>query len=381
VRRIFLLVGAIVFVDTMFFAALTPLLPEYADRFDLTKLGAGVLAAAYPAGVLAGGIPSGLLATRVGVRRTTIGGLLVMTATTVVFGFAGSVVLLDAARFAQGVASACAWTAGFAWLLGETPARRRGEVMGAAIGTAIVGALFGPVLGGIASGIGTRATFSGVGFITLVLAAWAVGTHAPAAGGGSSLRLLWASFGSPRVRAGLWLVMLPALLFGTMGVLAPLRLSDLGFGAVAIGGVFLVSAGLEASIAPIVGRISDRQGRRLPLAFGLAGSATMAALLPWPRWDWLLAVTVVLAAMCFGTFWTPAMSLLIDAGEQVGLDHALAFALINLAWAPGQALGAAAGGGLARATSDKVPLLALSAACVVSFAALRVAPRPVPARR
>ena len=40
------LVGGIVFVDTMFFAALTPLLPDYADEFDLSKAGAGVLSAA-----------------------------------------------------------------------------------------------------------------------------------------------------------------------------------------------------------------------------------------------------------------------------------------------------------------------------------------------
>jgi MFS family permease len=370
VRRILLLVGAIVFVDTMFFAALTPLLPHYADRFDLSKLGAGVLAAAYAAGVLVGGIPSGLLATRLGVRPTTIAGLLVMTATTVAFGLADSVVVLDAARFAQGVASACAWTAGFAWLLGETPTERRGEVMGAAIGTAIVGALFGPVLGGIAAEVGTRAAFAGVGALTLGLAGWALATHAPPARRGSSLGRLWASFGSDRVRAGLWFVMLPALLFGTMAVLAPLRLSDLGFGAVAIGGVFLVAAGVEAALSPIAGRISDRRGRRLPLAVGLAGSATVAALLPWPERGWALAALVVLAAMCFGTFWTPAMSLLVDAGEEVGLDHALAFALINLAWAPGQALGAAVGGGLARATSDKVPFLILSGACLASLAAL-----------
>jgi MFS family permease len=371
VRRILLLVGAIVFVDTMFFAALTPLLPHYADRFELSKLGAGILAAAYPAGVLIGGIPSGVLATKVGVRPTTIGGLLVMAGTTAVFGFADSVVLLDGARFAQGLASACAWTAGFAWLLGAAPAHRRGEVIGAAIGTAIVGALFGPVLGGIASEIGARTAFTGVGVLTLLLTAWAVATQAPPARRGASLALLWASFGSPRVRAGLWFVMLPALLFGTMSVLAPLRLSNLGFGALAIGTVFLVSAGLEAALNPIVGRASDRLGRLLPITIGLAGSATLAALLPWPRWGWLLAPTVVVAAMCFGTFWTPAMSLLIDAGERVGLDHALAFVLINLAWAPGQALGAAAGGGIARATSDKVPFLLLSGACVVSLVALR----------
>ena len=39
-RRLLFLVGGIVFVDTMFFAVLTPLLPDYADKYDLSKAGA-----------------------------------------------------------------------------------------------------------------------------------------------------------------------------------------------------------------------------------------------------------------------------------------------------------------------------------------------------
>ena len=56
-RRVLLLVGSIVFVDTLFFAALTPLLPHYADELGLGKAGAGVLAAAYPAGCVLRGDP------------------------------------------------------------------------------------------------------------------------------------------------------------------------------------------------------------------------------------------------------------------------------------------------------------------------------------
>ena len=67
-RKLLLLVGGIVFVDTMFFAALPPLLPDYADEFGLSKAGAGVLSAAYPAGALVGGVPSGLATARVGAR-------------------------------------------------------------------------------------------------------------------------------------------------------------------------------------------------------------------------------------------------------------------------------------------------------------------------
>jgi MFS family permease len=59
-RRLLFLVGAIVFVDTMFFAALTPLLPHYSHELGLSKAHAGMLAGAYPAGCLVGAIPGGL---------------------------------------------------------------------------------------------------------------------------------------------------------------------------------------------------------------------------------------------------------------------------------------------------------------------------------
>ena len=36
-RRLLLLASAIVFVDTMFFAAVVPLLPRLSDDFDLSK--------------------------------------------------------------------------------------------------------------------------------------------------------------------------------------------------------------------------------------------------------------------------------------------------------------------------------------------------------
>ncbi|HZT54261.1 MAG TPA: MFS transporter, partial [Gaiellaceae bacterium] len=77
-RRVLFITGSVVFVDTVFFAALTPLVPHYADRFGLSKAGAGLLAAAYPVGVLAGSIPSGLLAARIGVRPASTLGLLLV---------------------------------------------------------------------------------------------------------------------------------------------------------------------------------------------------------------------------------------------------------------------------------------------------------------
>ena len=369
-RRLLLLIGAVVFVDTMFFAALTPLLPQYADEHDLSKAGAGVLAAAYAAGALVGGIPGGLAAARLGVKPALLLGLGGMAVTTVVFGFAETVWLLDGARFLQGFSSSFSWTAGLAWIVAAAPGDRRGEAIGTAMGAAIFGALFGPVLGGVAAVTGTGAAFASVAVLALALGVWAARTPAFAPGARQPLRMLLRALADARIAAAVWLVALPALLFGTLGVLAPLRLDALGLGSLAIGATFLVAASIEGLLSPVLGRVSDRRGRLLPLRVGLAGSAVVAAMLPWLGVGWLLASLVVLAAASFGTFWTPAMSLLADRAEALGLDYAYGFALVNLAWAPGAATGAAGGGALARATSDAVPYLALSTACVLTLALL-----------
>jgi MFS family permease len=371
-RRLLLLVGAIVLVDTMFFAALTPLLPHYVDEFGLGKAGAGVLQAMYPIGALVAGIPSGVAAARFGVRRTVLIGLTLLAITTVAFGLANSLWLLFLARFLQGVSSAFSWTGGLAWLVAAAPAGQRGRLIGSAFGAAIAGALFGPVLGAVASFTGTAPAFGVVAGLAVVLAVAAASTPSAPPERPQPLRMLGDALRfDRRIQAGVWLCLLPALLFGTLSVLAPLRLSDLGWGAAAVGGTYLVSAALEAGWAPVLGRISDQVGRFKPLQAALLSSAVVAALLPWPRSAWVLAFLVVCAGFAFGSFWTPAMSMVTDTAERRGLDYGYAFALVNLAWAPGQAGGAAIGGAVASATSDAVAYLCLSVLCLFTLVVTR----------
>ncbi len=370
-RRVLFITGSVVFVDTVFFAALTPLVPHYADRFGLSKAGAGLLAAAYPVGVLAGSIPSGLLAARIGVRPASTLGLLLVAASSTTFGFAGSAGLLDATRFVQGIGSACAWTAALTWIVEVAPPSRRGDLIGRTMGVAIGGAMLGPVLGGAASLVGTGEAFTGVAAVAVAVAALALRTDAPRLRTGQPVERMAAALRDPRIVGGLWLVALPALLFGTTSLLVPLHLARLGAGAVALSGVFLAAVSLEACVSPLVGRIADRRGRLLPLSIGLAASAAGAAVLPWPSAPALLGLLAVLASAAFGVFWVPAMAMLADSADRIDLHPAWAFALMNLAWAPGQALGSAAGGGIAHATADAVPFLALSGACLLTLAALR----------
>ena len=161
-RRLLLLASAIVFIDAMFFAAIVPLLPQFAEEFDLSKTGAGILAAAYPAGTLLGSLPGGWLAARLGVRATVVVGLALLITASITFAFANSIVVLDIARFVQGLGSAASWAGALGWLIGAAPRERRGELIGSAMGAAIVGALLGPVLGAAAAGLGTEVVFTAV---------------------------------------------------------------------------------------------------------------------------------------------------------------------------------------------------------------------------
>jgi len=369
-RRLLLLASAIVFVDTVFYAALTPLLPRYSEQFDLTKTGAGVLGAAYAAGTFVGALPGGWLAARLGTRPTVLVGLGLMAVSSVAFAFAQSIAMLDLARFVQGIGGACSWAGAMGWLIGAAPPDRRGALLGSAMGAAIFGTLFGPVLGAAADALGPQPVFSGVGVVGLLLAVWALRTPAAPRLGGR-LRDLLGALRDRRVVAGMWLATLPGLLFGAIGVLGPLRLDALGVGATAIAAAYLLAGALEAGVSPVVGRISDRHGRLAPALAGVLSGGVVVALLPWPTTAWLVGALIVLSAPTIGILWTPGMALLADGAAALRIEQGMAFALMNLAWAIGQTTGAAASARVADALGDQVPYLALAAVCALTFVALR----------
>jgi MFS family permease len=368
--RLVLVIGAVVFVDTMFYAAIAPLLPALAHELRLSKLSAGVMTASYPIGTLVGSLPGGVLVARAGPKFTVCAGLALLACSTLAFGFLDNAVLLDAARFVEGIGGACSWAGGLAWIVADAQAERRGELIGGTIGAAIAGSLFGPVIGTVATAIGRGPAFSGVVILAVLLIVWARRLPSLHAASEQGLHELGRAFGEREIVVGMWLVALPAVASGLINVLGPLRLHRLGASATGIGAAFLAAAALEAVISPAIGRLSDRLGRLVPLRFGLACATGVLVCFTVPESPVLLAVVVVAVSAALAAFWAPAMAMLSEAAAAGGLDQGLAAALMNLAWAGGQIVGAGGGGAVAKAAGDVLPVMVAAGFCALTLAAL-----------
>ena len=368
VRRLLLLVSSIIFVDALLFSALTPLIPGYAEQFDLSKAGVGLLVGAYGAGALFGGVPGGLAAAHYGPKRAVVGGLVLLSVSSFAFALADSAVALGAARFVQGVASTATWAGALAWISVAAPRERRGEVIGTAFGVAIFGAILGPVFGGVAELVSIELAFAIVGASTLVFAGLA-SMGEPARRESASFAGLGRAFRDHRFLGGLWLNMLPAMLFGLLIVLAPLALDDAGWGTFAIAGVFFGAGLAEVVLNPVLGRYTDRVGRLMPIRAALMASTVVALGLAVSSTAALIAALVCAASISFGSLYTPGMSLTSRRAESAGLAQGLAFGVMNTSWAFGELVGPTLGGGLAESAGDLVPYSVGACLCALTLAA------------
>jgi MFS family permease len=295
-----------------------------------------------------------------------------MGSSSVAFAFVNGFWPLAAARFVQGCGSGFTWAGAFAWLLASAPRERRGELIGTALGAAVFGALFGPVVGAGAALLGRGVVFTAVGASAVLLGVWTLRIESvPPPPEQPSWTAVSRALRNSAFVGGLLLMALPSLLWGVLSTLAPLQLSDFGWGAAAIGAVWLVGAALETALSPVAGRMIDRRGVLVPVQLALLISvAVSVGLAATPR-PLLYVPLLIVASGSYGVLFTPAFALIADGAERSDLPQGMAFGVMNAAWASGALIGPAVGGAVAAATGDVVPYLVSAVLCAVALAGVR----------
>ena len=367
-RRVFVAAIAVVAADGVLFSLIAPAVPRLADRHDLSDAGVALIFAAFPAAMLAVGAFGAGIVERIGRRRAMLagGGLLILA--TVAFTFAADPMGLFLARAVQGAGGGLAWTGAIAAVAGAYPASERGVRLAALESAAGGSGLVGPVVGGVAlDGVGFGATFLGAaGVVALaLLPAWLMRDVA-SAGAHAGVRAILRVMAQPAARAA---VIGTVVVGGVLALLEPLLPLDLderlGLSATSIGLVFAAGSAAYLVSAPLMGRLSDRRGRRLPVVGGLL---LTAVALPFVAVGpaWVPVVGFVVVGIGMGSAIAPSGALVSEGVDDAGLEGAYGFggALLVFVFAAGYLAGPLLGG------VASLGLSFLAVTCVAAVAVL-----------
>lgn len=364
-------VGAAIFVDSLLYSVVVPVLPAYAGRLGASPTAIGALFASYAAALLLATPVAAAAADRFGRRWPLLLGSLGVAAATLLFALATAYPALLAARAAQGAAAAAVWTGGVALVAELVPPDRLGQAMGGVLASMSAGLIAGPPVGGLlVEAFGPRAPFlacAAVAAAVCLLPAALVRAGRPgqrpgpapdtraaarsgraAAAPAAGLRALLAD---REIRGPLGAVVLGAAALSMLEPLLPADLAGrLGAGSLAIGLVFGAATLAHGAVSPLVGRLADSCPRARLVPGGLLGMAVTAPFLAGPRS--LAAVTTLLVAfaVAYSFVLVPVLSRLAGVvRDRPGYGYAAVYGLFNITYAVGMFAGPLAGGAAAAA--------------------------------
>lgn len=263
---------------------LTPLLPDIRNDFGVSIATAGVIVGSYGLARLVTDLPAGFLLDRIGHRRLTIAGLVLLVLSSFLGLGAGTVAMLIVARAGAGISVAIVSTVILAGLSSTATLTNRGKVMSLFHVANNVGIAAYPLIGGIVGAVmGWRATFGvTIGLVivaALILVPVLLRIH-PRQGAAPR-----ASAPDPRVLHGRPRAI--AIAATNIGVVAnminrhgfrntvlPLyAATSLGLGGISIATAIALMSITGLMVATPGGMLGDRIGRRRVIATGLAAIA------------------------------------------------------------------------------------------------------------
>jgi MFS family permease len=368
-RRMFVLMYALVFLDEVALLGLVPLLPGYTRIYGLSTAEAAALLSAAPLAIVVASIPAGRLSDRLGSRRVTLAAGVIIVVSTAGIAAADGFAALLAARAAFGLASGTIWSAGLAWIGDSAPAHRRSAALGTVITVAGVGGMAGPVFCGyLADNVGRGAPWAVISGATVlvVLALLAANPGNRVAHEHVPLRLVTGKMRREPLLAGAVAIMLlGGVGDGIANLIAPLQLSDNGLSEGTIGLWFSVGAALFIVASAVTTRMGERAVSLRAAAFFAALQA--AVLLP----VLVSSATAVVVFIVLGRFAVAALPYTIGyplaavGSARLGLGTGTVNGLLGLVWGAGSFVSPPVAGVIADAIGDRGAYALLVGFCLI----------------
>ena len=326
--------------EALFKSTIAPMLPSIVRQFGLSHTMGGVLVAAFAVGFAVGTYPALQLTSKIGPRATTMIGVACVAAGALCFAVGAPDGLLFAGRGLAGFGSVAIYSGGIALAMTGVGDENRGATIGTIYSGSYAGAAIGPLIGTAATVFGRSPVFGLLASAPLAVTALLSRLPRVVAAPAVNLALIRGYLRSGRVRLGLWITSLPAFGGGVFAVSGAYLLDEAGASALMIGIAFCGMAVITTILEPILGRVSDKWGRRRPLfILMLVTGIAMSMLIPIHE-RVALAVLIAIAGSFFSVVDGPGFALVGDGVESLGGNAAATTFLVNLSWGPFAALGA-----------------------------------------
>ena len=321
--------GLAIFSSTM---SKNPALPLFIRSLGVGEGTLGFIAAASTVVGIAASLPAGVLSDVWGRRRVILLSMAVFATAPFLYLLVRAPWHLVLVRVYHGLATAMLGPVALA-AVADTFQEERGERMGWYSSATMVGRFLAPTVGGLLIfGEDFRWVYLGCG-ATVVLALLAA-LRLPRLGQAaqsSERRARWATMRhelhfiltnrSLLLTSGVEAVQYFA--FGAVETFLPLYLNELGWEPRVIGPLFTVQVLVTALARPLMGRISDRWGRRWPIVAGLLMGAGAIVAMPWSHAWWLMAALTALFGLGVATVTASTAVLVSDLSRATAYGASL----------------------------------------------------------
>ena len=308
----------------------SPILPSYAESFQVSYTLVGFVVSSFAITRMVLDVPAGLLSRRFDKKKIMISGLVILSTSSIVAGLAPNYITLVIARMIEGVGSALYVTTATVFLAQISGEEKRGQWMSLYMGMLLLGAVFGPTFGGIiADTYDIHAPFFAYAIITgLAVIPTMVLPKLTNSGNVSStlelrgiLRDMRQVLSNPSFLLVTFAVFTMFLLrTGVRSTLVPLfAANNLGMDLSAIGLVLTIGAITSAITIVPMGRISDRIGRKIPLAICLVLTAGVVLLIPFSMDLLTLSIAIAIYGAVIGLS-GPGAAYVTDVSPQDKLE-------------------------------------------------------------